>query len=100
MVEAVGVEPTSLAQLTSATTCLSHLWVSPGELPMGRPSAAPALMKESRPFARRRSKQASLLVSFRPASRRCGRNVVAQLGRECQFFVGSYDVCQVFNEAS
>jgi hypothetical protein len=44
MVEAVGVEPTSFTEQPQVTTCLADLWVSPGELPIGRPSAAPVCM--------------------------------------------------------
>ena len=100
MVEAVGVEPTSFAQVTGAPTCLFHLWVSPAGLPMARPSVAPALMVEFRPPARRRNRQTNLLSSSRPTSRCRGRDVADQLSRECQLFVGSYLVCPVFNEAA
>jgi len=41
LVEAVGVEPTSSARSTRATTCLFHRWVSPAELPVDRPFRAP-----------------------------------------------------------
>jgi hypothetical protein len=99
MVEAVGVEPTSFARSTRATTCLAALWVSPARLPIGRPSRAPAFMSKFRPPARRLNRQAIRCRRFSrlaesPVKRR------GQLSRECQLFVGSYVICQVFNEAS
>jgi hypothetical protein len=68
MVEAVGVEPTSSAPLTGATTCLVHFWVSPASLPMDRPRRAPVFML-SVSLAGPKTQPASYpLSSFQPAS--------------------------------
>jgi hypothetical protein len=99
MVEAVGVEPTSLVEHPRVTTCLFHLWISPDALPMDGPRVAPV---PSECFARGPENNIRELPGYRRLSQSAG--VAGETSRSIKprerALRSLLCFCPVFNEAS